>query len=111
MTGRGKRGLSDKRSSLFLINFESQIVLLVRALKKSFETNETSKEFSTFSNDRGYKTSFEVISTFRENSKATTHIPGNTKGGSITVPLTSCLTDLESAVRQQTIFVFIFKTD
>ncbi len=24
--------------------------------------------------------------------------PGNTKGGSITVPLTSCLTDLESAV-------------
>jgi hypothetical protein len=34
---------------------------------------------------------------------------GNTKGGSITVPLTSCLTGLESAVWQQTIFVFIFK--
>jgi hypothetical protein len=31
--------------------------------------------------------------------------PGNTKGGSITVPLTSCLTGLES------IFVFICKTD
>jgi hypothetical protein len=26
------------------------------------------------------------------------HCPGNTKGGSITVPLTSCLTGLESAV-------------
>ncbi len=25
-------------------------------------------------------------------------LPGNTKGGSITVPLTSCLTGLESAV-------------
>ncbi len=36
---------------------------------------------------------------------------GNTKGGSITVPLTSCLTGLELAVQQQTNFVFIFKTD
>jgi hypothetical protein len=35
--------------------------------------------------------------------------PGNTKGGSITVPLTSCLTALESAVSQLTIFVFICK--
>jgi hypothetical protein len=32
--------------------------------------------------------------------------PGNTKGRSITVPLTSCLTGLESSVRQLTIFVF-----
>jgi len=40
-----------------------------------------------------------------------THTPGNTKGGSITVPLTSCLTGLESAVWQLTIFVFICKTD
>ncbi len=30
--------------------------------------------------------------------------PGNTKGGSITVPLTSCLTGLESALWQLTIF-------
>ncbi len=37
--------------------------------------------------------------------------PGNTKGGSITVPLTSCLTGLEPAVWQVTIFVFICKTD
>ncbi len=37
--------------------------------------------------------------------------PGNTKGGSITVPLTSCLTGLESAVWQLTIFLFICKTD
>jgi hypothetical protein len=36
---------------------------------------------------------------------------GNTKGGSITLPLTSCLTGLESAVRLLTIFVFICKTD
>ncbi len=36
--------------------------------------------------------------------------PGNTKGGSITVLLTSCLTGLESAVWQLTIFVFICKT-
>jgi len=35
---------------------------------------------------------------------------GNTKGGSITVPLTSCLTGLESAVWQLTVFVFICKT-
>jgi hypothetical protein len=36
---------------------------------------------------------------------------GNTKGGSITVLLTSCLTGLESAVQQLIIFVFICKTD
>jgi hypothetical protein len=36
---------------------------------------------------------------------------GNTKGGSIIVPLTSCLTGLESAVWQLTIFIFICKTD
>jgi len=36
---------------------------------------------------------------------------GNTKGGSITVPLTSCLTGLKSAVWPLTIFVFICKTD
>jgi hypothetical protein len=35
----------------------------------------------------------------------------NSKGGSITVLLTSCLTGLESAVRQLMIFVFIYKTD
>jgi hypothetical protein len=33
--------------------------------------------------------------------------PGNTKGGSITVPLTSCLTGLESAVQQLTIFFYL----
>ncbi len=36
---------------------------------------------------------------------------GNTKGGSITVQLTSCLTGLKSAVWLLTIFVFICKTD
>ncbi len=36
---------------------------------------------------------------------------GNTKGGSITLPLTSCLTGLKSIVCQLTIFVFICKTD
>jgi len=36
---------------------------------------------------------------------------GITKGGSITVLLTSCLTGLESAVWQLTIFVFTCKTD
>jgi hypothetical protein len=35
---------------------------------------------------------------------------GILKGGSITVLLTSCLTGLKSAVRLQTIFVFIYKT-
>jgi hypothetical protein len=36
---------------------------------------------------------------------------GNTKGGSTTVPLTSCLAGLESAVWLLKIFVFICKTD
>jgi hypothetical protein len=40
----------------------------------------------------------------------TMDIAGNTKGGSITVLLTSCLTGLESAVWQLTILVFICKT-
>ncbi len=34
---------------------------------------------------------------------------GNSKGGSITVPLTSCLTGLKSAVWQLTTFVLIWK--
>ncbi len=38
-------------------------------------------------------------------------LSGNTKRGSITVPLTSCLTGLESAVWLLTIFVFIGKTE
>jgi hypothetical protein len=38
-------------------------------------------------------------------------IPGNTKGGSITVLLTSCLIVFESAVWQLTIYIFICKTD
>jgi hypothetical protein len=38
-------------------------------------------------------------------------VPGNTKGGGTTVPLASCLTGLESAVCQLTIFVLICKTD
>ncbi len=37
--------------------------------------------------------------------------PGNTKGDSIPVPLTSCLTGLVSAIWQLTIFVFICKKD
>ncbi len=35
--------------------------------------------------------------------------PGNTEGGIITVQLTSCLTVLESAVLQLTIFCFYFQ--
>ncbi len=38
-------------------------------------------------------------------------VPRNTKGGIITVPLTSCLTGLESVVWLLTFFVFIWKTD
>jgi hypothetical protein len=45
------------------------------------------------------------------NTHMHTHMPGNTKGGIITVLLTSCLTGLESAVWQLTFFVFICKTD
>ncbi len=37
--------------------------------------------------------------------------PGNTKGGSITVLLTSCLIGFESAAWQLTIYIFICKTD
>ncbi len=38
-------------------------------------------------------------------------ISGNTKRGSITVPLTSCLTGLELAMWQLKIFGFFCKTD
>ncbi len=46
----------------------------------------------------------------REGSPPGRYFTGNTKGGGITVPLTSCLTGLETAVRQLTIFVFMYKT-
>jgi hypothetical protein len=41
----------------------------------------------------------------------TNYKTGKTKGGSITVQLTSCLNGLELAVLQLTIFVFICKID
>ncbi len=47
----------------------------------------------------------------QEDSTCLYYKPGNTKGRNITVPLTSCLTSLESAVGQLTIYVFICKTD
>jgi hypothetical protein len=47
----------------------------------------------------------------RQEVHAVKQSTGNTKRGSITVLLTSCLTGLESAVCQLTIVVFIFKTD
>jgi hypothetical protein len=48
---------------------------------------------------------------WRRHNRSQSKEPGNTKGGSFTVPLTSCLIGLESAVWQLTIFVFICKTD
>jgi hypothetical protein len=48
--------------------------------------------------------------TFWRRNLLFTVIPGNTKGGSITVPLTSYMIGLESAVWQLTIFVFICNT-
>ncbi len=59
------------------------------------------------------RTDRKVIETERRQNTRKTgrHRPGNTKWGSITVPLTSCLTGLESAVWQLTFFIFICKTD
>ncbi len=37
----------------------------------------------------------------------TTLVAGTTKGGRITVPLTSCLTGLESAVLQLSFFIYL----
>jgi hypothetical protein len=51
------------------------------------------------------------ISWVEHGDSGTVAEPRNTKGGSIAVPLTFCLTGLESGVRQLTIFVFICKTD
>jgi len=53
-----------------------------------------------------HKPSLPYLAGIGVKSKATTksirskciYTPGNTKGGNITVPLTSCLTGLESAV-------------
>jgi hypothetical protein len=61
---------------------------------------------------------FSIVASLTDDSRGIIYnnnmyivLAGNTKGGSITVPLTSCLTGLESAVWQLTIFVFICKTD
>jgi hypothetical protein len=51
------------------------------------------------------------ISTRRDRQAGRQAIRQNTKRVSITVPLTSCLTGLESAVWLMTIYVFICKTD
>ncbi len=58
--------------------------------------------------------SFEILTTICTKFQVCLGVnlkPGNTKGGSITVPLTSCLTGLESAVWQLTIFAFSCKTE
>ncbi len=55
---------------------------------------------------------FETLERFSRLGKSGQwHKSGNTKGGSTTVPLTSCLIGLESVVWLLTIFVFICKTD
>jgi len=52
----------------------------------------------------------QSVNSYQPSTHAMIPYQVNTKGGSITVPLTSCLTGLESAVWPLTIFVFIFKT-
>ncbi len=61
----------------------------------------------------------QIVASLTDNSKGIIYngnmlivqAGNNTKGGSITVQLTSSLTGLELAVRQLKFFVFICKTD
>jgi hypothetical protein len=61
----------------------------------------------------------QIVASLTDNSKGIIYngnmlkvqARNNTKGVSITVPLTSSLTGLELAVRQLKIYVFICKTD
>ncbi len=52
-----------------------------------------------------------MVGSYPPPSLARIYQAGNTKGGSIIVPLASCLAGLESVVWLLTIFVFICKTD
>ncbi len=58
-----------------------------------------------------YQTHTKLVLSIKIHTHTHKLTPGNTKGGNITVLLTSCLTGLESAVLQLTIFVFISKMD
>ncbi len=87
----------------FIVKYENEqfLVLLGPIMSRFFACSNEEKLIQTTKNACSSRIS--MIS-----SSLT---PGNTKGGSITVPLTSCLTGLESAVWQLTIFAFICKTD
>jgi len=50
------------------------------------------------SNKKCFDYSYPILTTVLQSGGGERVSPGNTKGGSITVPLTSCLTGLESAV-------------
>jgi hypothetical protein len=64
------------------------------------------KQSSSVPRGQFYKTFLSLFTTIFAPGLNLFDKPGNTKGGSITVPLTSFLTGLESAVGQLTIFCF-----
>ncbi len=75
-----------------------QLVTLADSIKDSLNIQIKLSGFATWGD---FKIIFRQEATSRSNA-------GNTKGGSITLPLTSCLTGLESAVWQQTTDNFYF---
>jgi len=85
-------------ASRLILNFK------INWSQKTGQCLANAHKFLNVSDDKGVLTIFYFNAFSNKDS-------GNTKEGSITVPLTFCLTGLESAVWQLAIFVFICKTD
>jgi hypothetical protein len=82
----------DKHSSLFgpFVSYEG---------KRIYEYGLLSKFYINYRESSGASTlSIITLNIMVKKPSITIHTSGNTKGGSITVPLTSCLTGLVSAV-------------
>jgi hypothetical protein len=75
---------------------------------KHFVTDKISAQVSSFSQGQQLNNCWaDILTACRYSTSCPQLAPaGNTKGGSITVPLTSCLTGSELAVWQLTIFCF-----
>jgi hypothetical protein len=96
----------DKHSSLFgpFVSYEGRTICGYGLLSKFYINYRESSGATTLSITT---LSLITLNIMVKKHSITIHTSGNTKGGSITVPLTPCLTGLESAVWQLKIFFCI----
>ncbi len=95
-----------KCSNTLQDNMSLTWTIFFRMVLKSFHRERSCQICWHPDRDQCYQNFYSPLMLWHDKLKS-----GNTKGGNIIVPFTSCLTGLELALWQLTIFVCICKTD